>query len=68
MNDQVVTTKDLVVWFHVSEVTLWNWRNREVDPLPQLKLGSNVKTHIVMYDRDTVIEWAKRNNKSCNSL
>jgi len=63
MLTNLLTTSMVCKIFDVKNMTIWNWRTKETDPLPTVIIPGD-RRHNVRFDLGQVEEWAKRNKKN----
>lgn len=58
-----LTTRDMAKMFDVSRQTIFNWRNKESDPLKYYKLSGNGLHDPTRYRLDDAREFSAANSK-----
>lgn len=63
----LLTMDDVCIIFGVKQMTLWNWRKREFDPMPDIVIPGNERNN-VRFDFDAIEAWGRKNEKKMPGL
>jgi len=65
--NNLLTMDDVCTIFGVKQMTLWNWRKREIDPMPDIVIPGNERNNI-RFDFDEIEAWGRTNEKKMPGL